>query len=343
MKVRAFITHKKAETFRDCQDRFSVNPDTKSIAVSDGMSQSIFQKIWAEMLVKKYTDFGDWVPNIESIKELSPEWLRKVEEFIKIEEENGNNPWRAKNSIYAEHRSAGATILGIRFIKQEWTCEVLGDSCLIVVESNKVRDIISSSDSSTFDNYPDYYDSDSNKPGKGKLNDNAKGELSDANSLLLVSDPFSDFLSRHRDDEELIKQIFAIKNHQEFETFVEKWRDEGMHNDDSTLVIVEYDGKDEFNLGEIDDIANLIKVESKNEKNELNEDDNKSEKNSDESEKAIKDINTGSEHVNPLRYKVRKLLCKKFINKKLPKKTSEKEKYINDTADEVMKLFSKEN
>ena len=51
-----------------------------------------------------------------------------------------------------------------------------------------------------------------------------------------------------------------------------------MHNDDSTLVIVEYDGKDEFNLGEIDDIANLIKVESKNEKNELNEDDNKSEK-----------------------------------------------------------------
>ena len=66
-------------------------------------------------------------------------------------------------------------------------------------------------------------------------------------------------------------------------------------------------------------------------------------KNSDESEKAIKDINTGSEHVNQLSCKVRKLLCKKFINKKLPEKTSEKEKYINDTADEVMKLFSKEN
>ena len=41
MKIRAFITHKKTEHFQDCQDRFCVNADTKSAAVSDGMSQSI--------------------------------------------------------------------------------------------------------------------------------------------------------------------------------------------------------------------------------------------------------------------------------------------------------------
>ena len=53
MDIRAFITHKKAETFSDCQDRFSINSDTKSVAVSDGMSQSFFQKIWAEILDRK--------------------------------------------------------------------------------------------------------------------------------------------------------------------------------------------------------------------------------------------------------------------------------------------------
>ena len=337
MKVRAFITHKKAETFRDCQDRFSVNPDTKSIAVSDGMSQSVFQKIWADMLVKKYTDYFDWVPNRDSIKELSPEWLQKVDEFIKSEEKKGKNPWRAKNSI-AEHRSAGATILGIRFNEQKWTCDVLGDSCLIVVEGNKVKKIISSSDSDTFDNYPDYYDSDSNKLGKGVLKTES-GELSKTESLLLVSDPFSDFLSRHRDDEELIKQIFEIKSHQEFETLVERWRGEGMHNDDSTLVIVEYDGKDEFNLEDIDDIVKLIEADSENEKNELKNKDDKSGKNRDESGKAITNKNADNDNVNPLLCKIRKLLQEKFIDKKLPKKTSQKEKYVNETADELIKLI----
>ena len=66
MKVRVFITHKKAEHFQDCQDRFSVNRDTKSVAVSDGMSQSIFQKIWAEILVDAYTKSREWTPSNES-------------------------------------------------------------------------------------------------------------------------------------------------------------------------------------------------------------------------------------------------------------------------------------
>ena len=53
MKIRAFITHKKAEHFNDCQDRFSINADTKSVALSDGMSQSWQQKIWAQLLVER--------------------------------------------------------------------------------------------------------------------------------------------------------------------------------------------------------------------------------------------------------------------------------------------------
>ena len=51
MRIKAFITHKDKERFSDCQDRFRVNKDTKSIALADGMSQSIFQKIWAQLLV----------------------------------------------------------------------------------------------------------------------------------------------------------------------------------------------------------------------------------------------------------------------------------------------------
>ena len=82
MLVSAFITHKMAERFSDCQDRFSISVDTKSIAVSDGMSQSIFQKFWAQILVDKYTDTIDWVPNLESVRELIPLWNAQVEKFL---------------------------------------------------------------------------------------------------------------------------------------------------------------------------------------------------------------------------------------------------------------------
>ena len=56
MDIRAFITHKEAETFSDCQDRFSINSDTKSVAVSAGMSQSFSPNIWAEHLVDAFVN-----------------------------------------------------------------------------------------------------------------------------------------------------------------------------------------------------------------------------------------------------------------------------------------------
>lgn len=73
MDIRAFITHKKAETFSDCQDRFSINSDTKSVAVSDGMSQSFFQKIWAENLVDAFVDNSQWNLCGEQCKEILKE------------------------------------------------------------------------------------------------------------------------------------------------------------------------------------------------------------------------------------------------------------------------------
>ena len=265
MLISAFIIHKKAESFNDCQDRFSVNPDTKSIAVSDGLSQSIFQKIWASQLVQAYTDKVDWVPTPESVKELAPLWKAKVENFIKTEEANGKNPWRAKNSL-AENRSAGATILGIRFQDQHWTYDVLGDSCLILIKNNHIEEIISSESTESFDNYPDYYDSNPKIVGKGRLKTDTR-LWEDGETILLVSDPFSDFLAKNRgtnNEIKLVERILSINNHNEFENLVDEWRELGMHNDDSTLIIVKQDGSSEFHFEPycIDNIAHLSQDES---------------------------------------------------------------------------------
>lgn len=264
MKIKAFITHKKAETFRDCQDRFSIDIENRSLAVSDGMSQSIFQTYWADILAHYYTE-SNWQITTEAddnLKRLSKKWNNRVHERLKELKSLGKNTFRAENNL-ALGMSACATLVGIRFKGQDWIGEVLGDSCLIEVSAGNIN-IETSQETEEFDNYPDYIDSNPDKKGKGKAK-NISGTLIENTLLLLVSDPFSDFFAEKSKDEnasDYIHQLLALDTHEQFEELVNKWRqDYGMHNDDSTLIIIEFDGKDTFNIANEDDINELIEKE----------------------------------------------------------------------------------
>lgn len=264
MVIRAYITHKQAELFADCQDRFGVNTNTKSIAVSDGMGSTWQQKIWAQLLVDTYTDNTDWYPSNDTIKPLCQTWRAKVAYFIQnLKETNAPENMIYRNERnFAEGRSAGATFVGIRFNGNEWSGSVLGDSCLIEWYGNEVK-FNTSQDSETFDSYPDYFDSDASKEGKG-IPKPIEGVLSEGKYLLLVSDPFSEFLLEHSKQGDIAKylqQLLSLTAHDDFETLVCEWRKEGMHNDDTTLVIVEYDKSEDFSITHQDNIVEMIDKE----------------------------------------------------------------------------------
>ena len=264
MVIRAFITHKQAELFSDCQDRFGVNPDTKSIAVSDGMGSTWQQKIWAQLLVDTYTDSTDWYPSNDNIKPLCQTWRVKVAEFIQnLKETNAPENMIYRNERnFAEGRSAGATFVGIRFNGNEWSGSVLGDSCLIEWDGDEAK-FNTSQDSETFDSYPDYFDSDASKEGKG-VPKPIEGIMTEGKYLLLVSDPFSEFLLEHSKQGNIakyIQQLLSLTTHDVFETLVSEWRKEGMHNDDTTLVIVEYDKSEDFSITHQDNIVEMIDKE----------------------------------------------------------------------------------
>lgn len=257
MKVRAFITHKLRENYSDCQDRFSINVTNRCIAVSDGMSQSVFPDYWAEILSAYYAENGHCTK--EDLKKLCPEWLKRVEAYKQEEIDKGKNPWRLDNNLKAKN-GAGATICGVRFENErEWIGHVLGDSCIIEIggEEEQVKEI-HTSEEKPFDSYPDYYESFEDKEGRGKIKE-FKGRIDENNSLLLVSDPFSEFLSRHKNDSaEWLKRIKNLHSHDDFLSLVDEWRQNGLHNDDSTICIVEYDGKSRLTIEYQDIIQELI-------------------------------------------------------------------------------------
>ena len=266
MLIRAFITHKKAEFFSDCQDRFSISTDTKSIALSDGMSQSIFQKFWAEILVEQYTSILDWHPDLSSVRERSSKWRDRVNEYVEQLKKEGRQTWRVERNL-SDGYSAGATFLGVRFDDCNWKCEVLGDSCLVLIRNNQIKRIVSSGSSSdgtiSFNNYPDYFDSNPLKKGKGNLH-REEGSLVKGDAMLLVSDPFSDFLLREKGtdkEESIIERLLTISSHEEYEVLVEEYRHDGMHNDDSTLIVIMPDGSCELNIEFEDQIVQMIKDE----------------------------------------------------------------------------------
>lgn len=263
MIVRGFIAHKEAEQYSDCQDFFSINVERKSVAVSDGMSQSIFPQWWAELLANAYANEGFKATAVDEIKNLRPQWMKRVCDFLETEQEKGKPTWMLENCL-AERRGAGATLCGVEFGKEAaYSSYVLGDSCIVKVDANNnITDFIRSQEGD-FGNHPDYFDSMEGGKGEPKIKDDV---LEAGGKLLLVTDALSEILyQKHAEGEEqsYVEVLLSIQSHQEFIELVGKWRkEEKMHNDDTTLVIIENDGASEFKVGHEDDLSDLITQES---------------------------------------------------------------------------------
>jgi hypothetical protein len=263
MVIRAFLTHKLSESYRDCQDSFDILLHNKSIAVADGISQSIFPKIWADLLTYHFVRDPSVIfleeKNVDPIRD---EWCQRVAE-VRLEKERQNDPylWKLDENL-ASGRSAGATFLGLWFEGNTWSCLVIGDSCLVEVsEDNGITEIMSSkSEGEEFDNYPDYMDSSRliSQKGESKC---FHGELTGSEKLFLVTDALSDYLfgKRKENDFAVVDALLSIQTQEEFEEMVSELRLHGMTNDDTTLVIVENDGKEIWSVPFCTDLHCLIK------------------------------------------------------------------------------------
>ena len=152
--------------------------------------------------------------------------------------------------MLATGASAGATLVGLRVgVGGKWSCDVLGDSCLVELEGDHIKEIYSSMDH--FDNYPDYFDSNPDKTGKGEVR-TVSGEWhlpeEPKKTLLLVTDALGAFLAsiKGKADERLrIRELLGVESTDEFKILVQYWRKDGMHNDDTTMVVVTDDRYDE--------------------------------------------------------------------------------------------------
>jgi phage-related protein len=231
------------------------------------MSQSIFPDYWAEILAEQYAKEGHC--DDEDRKRLCSLWIQRVIKYRDEQIKLGKDPWKLDNFL-ASRKGAGATICGVRFENAtDWKGDVLGDSCIIKINTKDWIIEILTSEEKAFDSFPDFYDSYAEKPGRGTIM-SFEGSISPDDILLLVSDPFSEYIANNKENaQELIGELQKIGNHKDYCKLVDDWRAKGMHNDDSTLCVIEFDGDINMNVKHQDKISILMEEEKKEEKVEI--------------------------------------------------------------------------
>lgn len=243
MKLRGFITHKAAEYYSDCADYFRICPRTKRVAVSDGVSQSIMPAEWAKILVDSFVE-KEWTPG-ESTASLKNKWFTIASKFALEQRKKGENPWLLENCLVNKD-GAAATFCGVTFSDEcKWTASILGDSALVEINNENQLVRICSSKEGAFDNRPDFFDSFSEDKGEIRQFD---GTLNNGSKILIVSDPFSELFQKVKGtpgEESVINILLSVIDITSFNATVDTLRtDYQMHNDDSTLVIIEPDESD---------------------------------------------------------------------------------------------------
>ena len=293
MKLRGFITHKAAEYFSDCADYFRICPRTKRVAVSDGVSQSIMPAEWARILVDSFVN-EEWAPG-ESTAILKAKWLSQAKEYANEQRKQGKNPWMLENCLVKKD-GAAATFCGVVFSdERKWTASILGDSSLIELDKDKHIVRICSSKEGAFDNRPDFFDSFNEDNGKIRQ---FEGTLDKDSMILLVSDPFSELLQKVKGtpkEEVVVNSLLETSDIADFNATVDALRTNfQMHNDDSTLVIVEPDESDVMTILYEKTLESSLQEEQKQLEEERKELERKKEQDEELWGKTIEEDNEGA-------------------------------------------------
>lgn len=263
INIRGYITHKEAELYLDCADRYAVNTNNNRFAIADGVSKSFFPNYWADILVNEFVklDSGEDL----SIENCQKAWHNKVADKI-----NSTDVKYYTKNAFIRQEPGLATFVGLRIENNKWFASALGDSFLFFVP-NGVKGfdewiILSSKPLPVvFDSFPDYFSSRNEQHGETKKIEKSLV----AGTFYLMTDALSEWVfdNQNKAIEEINEKWQSQK---EFECSISDLRSQNLlNNDDSAILIisVENDGKNDLTYGDvkIQSLMELVELEKASE------------------------------------------------------------------------------
>ena len=268
IKIKSFLGAKGGVSTHDGADRMAMNLEQGRFAVADGVSRSYQPGVWADILceafVKSHAKADEnWIEQY-AVSQMTSDchsWAQQSEAFLN----NGTEDDKFWLQIIRDkYHYAGATLVGIVFADKLLHYNVLGDSCLFLLnkETGELNSYSTIKEQEGFTNHPDFLWSAGNVVGKSKY-----GQLAlSPGYVLLATDKISEWIiKRYAKDHHLIDYLWSLDSHEAFMSLVEESRkDNSMDDDDVALMIFQIESEvvEGFELLFCDEMVSLVGQET---------------------------------------------------------------------------------
>lgn len=241
-----------------CADSVALSDDKSRFAIADGVTQSYLPQFFSRALTKAFVERDDPAGQFFTSPETAATFNKVITEWndqcIAAEEEADE----FTKSMYAERRHdypyAASTFAGVS-IENEPIERIgivsLGDSCIFIIPDGKGQKpimVTSMPHTMTEDTSELWFDcSFGSRPHiintEGYLSTHPLTETYSPGScwLLMMTDALSEWFVKHfkrNDESEVLKQLTALEDQQQFEDFVKSQRVGEIMNDDDTAIII---------------------------------------------------------------------------------------------------------
>lgn len=241
----------------DCQDSYSLSTERSRVAISDGATQSFYSGLWSQILCNLYcswpklishSQWNDWSDAART------QWIEEVNNKLDELKESGKPSWiECLNGIKLK-KDAFATFIGISLDDSYLHGICIGDSCAMLVritkedpdkeecrESPSVIRILPglwrhsfdsrtsglSSYNSELHHLPEFFDI----PVPVDKNNYR---------ILLMTDALAHYvIDMEERGMSVVNHLLTLGTQEEFARYVDRCRETGLANDDTTLVVVE--------------------------------------------------------------------------------------------------------
>lgn len=209
------------------EDNAAENVVAGRFAVSDGASTTARSEVWSRLLAEAYVNGDDPLAD-DTLAALRSEWSDRVHV--------PDLAWHAKEKLA---RGSAATFLGLCVAAGGYHMTAVGDSCLFHISDGELVSVAPLTAWTQFTRFPELVHTTPDLPVPPELVRSDSGTLWPGDVLLLATDAVAKYLLRRHDETgELPPVLGHLDDDERFAGFIERAREQGLDNDDSTVCVV---------------------------------------------------------------------------------------------------------
>lgn len=250
VRIRSFSLQKLGNEPHEYEDSFYFNLESGKFAIADGVSESCFAKLWADILTKSFVESDI---SLFSFEEFSDEKINEVlQSFLAYVQKEWNEKIDWKNlPWYVEEKAkkgAFATFLGLELKRDSdyeasqyhWRAVAIGDCCLFQTNGKQLINSFPVSESTQFGNTPLMLSSRISLDNFGKFKIRAsKGVVKTNEKIILATDAVAKWILIQVEANQWTWEKQILSKEEELRSFFnESIKNEKLRNDDITVVVL---------------------------------------------------------------------------------------------------------